>query len=64
MKTKDIRSMQTADVEAKVMQIKMELIKLNGTVATGSAPKNSGQIRRNKKDIARLLTELRARGNQ
>jgi large subunit ribosomal protein L29 len=64
MKTKDIKSMQTADIQAKVASVRMELVKLNGTVATGSAPKNSGQIRQNKRDIARLLTELRARSSQ
>ena len=40
-------------------ELRMELIKANSQVASGSAPKNPGQIRQTKKTVARILTILK-----
>ena len=61
MNYKEIRQMQTADLQAKLNSLKMELIKLAGSAATGAAPKSPGQIRLTKKTIAQIFTELSAR---
>lgn len=61
MKYKEIKQMQTADIESKIKSSRAELIKLAGSAATGAAPKSPGQIRLTKKTIAQLMTELTVR---
>lgn len=56
MKFKDIASMSDADRKKLVIESKAELIKLNGQVATGTAPKSPGRINQLKKTIAQVLT--------
>ena len=58
MKIKEIRSMQKEDLNAKVAELKKELMKANAQVATGTTPKNAGQIKHMKKTIARIFTVL------
>lgn len=60
MNTKDIRALQTGEIESKLDDAREELFKLRFQLATGSATDTSrmGQIKR---DIARLLTILRER---
>lgn len=41
--------------EKKLKELELELIKLNAQVATGTPPKNAGQLKRLKKDIAKLM---------
>ena len=47
--------MSKEEREAKMKELELELIKLNAQVATGTPPKNAGQIRRVKKDLARMM---------
>ncbi len=61
MKYKDIQKMQTTELNAKVVSLHSELIKLAGSAATGAAPKSPGLIRLTKKTIAQIKTELTAR---
>ena len=42
-------------MQKKLKELELELIKLNAQVATGTPPKNAGQLRRLKKDIARIM---------
>lgn len=50
--------MSKEELQAKVLELRKELIKLNAQAATGTATKNPRQIRTNKKYIARLLTAM------
>ncbi len=61
MKDFDPTKMSKEELRAKVLELRKELIKLNAQTATGTTPKNPLQIRTNKKNIARLLTALRAK---
>ncbi|HLP79525.1 MAG TPA: 50S ribosomal protein L29 [Acidobacteriota bacterium] len=61
MNAKELKQMQTPQLKEKLVQLRTDLVKLNGSVATGAAPKNAGQIRTMRKSIARILTELRTR---
>ncbi len=54
MKFKSIAAMSSEERGKKLRDLELELIKLNAQVATGTPPKNTGQLRRLKKDIARL----------
>lgn len=62
MKYAQLKELSTEDLQKKVVETRKELIKLNGSVATGTNQENPGLIRQTKKTIARLLTEINARG--
>ena len=61
MKNKDIKSKSKEELESQVQELRKELIKLNTQVATGTTLKSPGQVKKIKKNIARLLTELRTK---
>jgi ribosomal protein L29 len=58
MKFKELQSMSKEDLGEKLKQLRMDLIKSNAQVATGTTPKNSGQIKVTKKTIAKIKTIL------
>lgn len=64
MKIKDIRQMGTKELEEKLSEARMELMKLNAQVATGTAPKSPGQVKATKKNIARIKTILNQKSSQ
>ncbi len=55
MKFKEIKSMSSEERTKQLGSLRMELMKLNAQVKSGSAPKNPGQIRLLRRNIARLL---------
>ena len=59
MKFKDVENMKEDEMEKKVAEIKLELLKLNAQVATGTNPKNPLQIKLLKKSLAQILTAKR-----
>lgn len=61
MKSKDIKSMSKEKIESQLLELRRELIKLNTQIATGTTLKNPGQVKNIKKNIARLLTELKTK---
>ena len=61
MKNKDIKSKSKEELESQVQELRKELIKLNTQVATGTTLKNPGLVKNTKKNIARLLTELKTK---
>ena len=56
MKIKEIRNMDKASLNEKLIELKKELVKVNAQVAIGTALKNPGQVRILKKTLARILT--------
>ncbi len=56
MKKKEIHLMQAEEMKTKLTELRKELMKSNSQVATGTVPKNPGQIKQIKKTIARILT--------
>lgn len=60
MKTKDIRALQTGELETKLDDAREELFKLRFQIATGSLT-NTSRLNVLKRDIARLLTIVRER---
>ena len=55
---KEFRELSVADLGKKLAELRMELIKLNSQVATGTPPKNPGQLHAYKKTIARIMTVM------
>ena len=50
--------MSPAQLKERISESRMELIKLNAQVATGTTPKSPGLIKETKKMIARAYTLL------
>jgi len=61
MKDFDPSKMSKEEIQAKMLELRKELVKLNAQTATGTAPKNPMQIRTTKKHIARLMTAMRSK---
>lgn len=58
LKMKSIRELNEKDLRDRVEQMKTELSKLQTENAKGTLKKETGKIRKVKKEIARLLTRL------
>ena len=58
LKMKSIRELNEKDLVDRVEQMKTELSKLQTENAKGTLRKETGKIRKVKKEIARLLTRL------
>ena len=58
LKMKSIRELNEKDLKDRVEQMKSELSKLQTENAKGTLRKETGKIRKVKKEIARLLTRL------
>jgi len=56
MKVKEMRSMSKDDLQAKLEELKKELIKVNAQISTGTTPKSPGHVKQIKKNIAKMLT--------
>jgi large subunit ribosomal protein L29 len=56
LKMKEIRKMKPEDLNTKLKELKLELLKEMGNVKMGRPIKNTGKIRELKKAIARILT--------
>ncbi len=57
IRKKQIREMETAEMDKKISEIRLELLKERGQAAVGGAVTNPGKIREIRKTIARLLTQ-------
>jgi len=58
---KELENLSDADLSRKRAELELELVKLRAQVATGTAPKNTMQVRRSRRTIARILTLKRQR---
>ncbi len=56
VKKKELKNMNESELDKQLKDLRMELMKSNSQVASGTAPKNPGQIKQVKKTIARILT--------
>ncbi len=52
------------DLIKRLNELKLELVKEKGQIAIGGTPSNPGRIKEIKKTIARILTELKRRGEK
>ena len=62
VKPKTLRQQDPEQLRDRLFELRGELSKLRSTAARGMIQKESGTIRRVKKDIARVLTIMRERG--
>jgi len=62
MRTAEIRAMSPEDREAKLNELKDELMHERGAAAMGGAPASPGKIRAIRTNIARILTIQKEEG--
>ena len=64
MKSKaSIKDMSVENLNKKLSEHRLELAKQKGKSYMGVVPDNPGNIKKMKKDVARILTVLKAREN-
>jgi large subunit ribosomal protein L29 len=56
--------MSDADIVNRKNELKLELSKDEGQIAIGGSPSNPGRVREVKKTIAKILTEIKRRGEK
>ncbi|MBW2979993.1 50S ribosomal protein L29 [Candidatus Woesearchaeota archaeon] len=61
LRIKEIKSMAAEDLKGKLEELRKDLIKQNAQIATGTTPKNPGQVKQIKKTIARILTVMKTK---
>lgn len=59
VKKKELKNMAKEELEKRIKELRMELIKANSQRASGTTPKNPGQIKHARKTIARILTFIK-----
>jgi len=58
---KELRELQTPELDSRLKEFKKELLKLRIEVGAGTGTASSGKVRRTKKNIARIMTLLNER---
>ena len=58
---RELRSINTQDLENKLVELEKELMKYNAQIAIGTIPKSPGLVKETKKTIAKIKTILRER---
>lgn len=56
IRTKELRELSKEEVEDKLIQLKNDLMKIRGVLASGGIPENIGKAREIRKTIARINT--------
>ncbi len=56
--------MTEAQFQEKLLDLRKELLKINGQIATKTTPENPGRVREVKKTIARIYTHMHQRDLQ
>ena len=56
LRIKDLRKQSDEDLEKRLNQLKLELLKERGNIEMGGNIKNPGKIKIIRRDIARILT--------
>ena len=56
--------MTHVDLINRLNELKLELVKEKGQIAIGGSPSNPGRVKGIKKTIAKILTELKRRGEK
>ena len=64
MKIKELRNLSKAELEEKLAEIRKQLMKDYTQVSSGTAPKNPGLIKANKKTIAKIITIIKQKQSE
>lgn len=64
VKAKDLVSQNKDELKKQVVELKQELAKEKATIASGTRSENPGKIRKLRRDIAKILTVLKTKGER
>ena len=64
IKKTQLREMNNDDIIKRLNELKLELVKDEGQIAIGGSPSSPGRVRELKKTIAKILTEIKRRGEK
>lgn len=63
-RSSEIQEMSIPEMDEQLSQLKQDLMKIKGVLASGGVPENIGKMREMKKTIARIKTEKTMREAQ
>lgn len=58
---KEFSAMNLSQLNERLAELRMELIKHNAQISTGTTPKSPGLVRQTKKNIARIMTIMKSK---
>lgn len=61
LKAKEVRGLGSEELETKLVELKEDLAKQRGQIASGTRPENPGKMKPIRKTIARILTIQQSR---
>jgi len=64
IKKKQMKEMSNADLIKRLGELRLELAKEKSQIAIGGSASNSGRIKQAKKTVAKILTEIKRRGEK
>jgi len=64
LKKRQMKELSDNDLVKRLNDIKLDLVKDRGQIAIGGTPSNPGKVKETKKTIAKILTELKRRGEK
>jgi len=56
LRSKEISEMSSEDLDKHLYELRKDLMKINGVLASGGVPEDVGKVREIKRTIARILT--------
>ncbi len=56
MNIREVKALSKEERQAKLTELELELMKERAQIASGTAPKNPGLLRENRRTIARIKT--------
>ncbi len=56
LRSDEIRGMSDSEVDERLVQLKKEIMKINGVLASGGIPEGVGKVREIKRTIAKIKT--------
>ena len=62
LKPKDLRQQEAEKLRQTLFDLRSELAKLKGNSERGLAQKQTGKVRKIRRDVARVLTVMREKG--
>ena len=64
IKKRQLHELSVEDLEKRLGELRLELLKDNAQIAIGGSPKNTGRVSEVRKTIAKLLSEINFRKNK
>ncbi|MEM4347434.1 MAG: 50S ribosomal protein L29 [Candidatus Altiarchaeota archaeon] len=64
LRYKEILDMSSEDLEAHLSELRRDLMKIRGVIASGGVPEDAGKVRAIKRTIARILTHKKISENK